>query len=209
MFGCVDHVGLALAAGAIETLSPIRLRMSGELMDLTASRDDQDVLRTQVQQIDRKVISTTAGRVVFNSALPDGLPFINGLLKKKGLGQLVQYCYLRYGVVKTVEMLDSLKQLGFGYATRSGLSIGIDDLTVPELKASMVKKANDEVIRVEQQYLEGAITNGERYNKVIAIWSDVTEKVADEMFAQMAGLDQDGQNFNPVYIMADSGARGS
>ncbi|MEE2791901.1 MAG: DNA-directed RNA polymerase subunit beta' [Acidobacteriota bacterium] len=209
VFGCVDHVGLALAAGAIETLSPIRLRMSGELMDLTASRDDQDVLRTQVQQIDRKVISTTAGRVVFNSALPDGLPFVNGLLKKKGLGQLVQYCYLRYGVVKTVEMLDSLKQLGFGYATRSGLSIGIDDLTVPELKASMVKKANDEVIRVEQQYLEGAITNGERYNKVIAIWSDVTEKVADEMFAQMAGLDQDGQNFNPVYIMADSGARGS
>ena len=209
VFGCVDHVGLALAAGAIETLSPIRLRMSGELMDLTASRDDQDVLRTQVQQIDRKVISTTAGRVVFNSALPDGLPFVNGLLKKKGLGQLVQYCYLRYGVVKTVEMLDSLKQLGFGYATRSGISIGIDDLTVPELKASMVKEANDEVVRVEQQYLEGAITNGERYNKVIAIWSDVTEKVADEMFAQMAGLDQDGQNFNPVYIMADSGARGS
>ena len=209
VFGCVDHVGLALAAGAIETLSPILLRMSGELMDLTASRDDQDVLRTQVQQIDRKVISTTAGRVVFNSALPDGLPFVNGLLKKKGLGQLVQYCYLRYGVVKTVEMLDSLKQLGFGYATRSGISIGIDDLTVPELKASMVKEANDEVVRVEQQYLEGAITNGERYNKVIAIWSDVTEKVADEMFAQMAGLDQDGQNFNPVYIMADSGARGS
>ena len=209
VFGSVDHVGLALEAGEIETLSPIRLRVSGELMDLTASRDDQDVLRTPVQQIDRKIISTTAGRVVFNSALPDGLPFFNGLLKKKGLGQLVQYCYLRYGVVKTVAMLDSLKKLGFGYATRSGLSIGIDDLTVPALKASMVKKANDEVIQVEQQYLEGAITNGERYNKVIAIWSDVTEKVADEMFAQMAGLDQDGQNFNPVYIMADSGARGS
>ena len=209
VFGSVDHVGLALEAGEIETLSPIRLRVSGELMDLTASRDDQDVLRTPVQQIDRKVISTTAGRVVFNNALPDGLPFFNGLLKKKGLGQLVQYCYLRFGAVKTVEMLDSLKKLGFGYATRSGLSIGIDDLTVPGLKASMVKKANDEVIRVEQQYLEGAITNGERYNKVIAIWSDVTEKVADEMFAQMAGLDQDGQNFNPVYIMADSGARGS
>ncbi|MEE2635755.1 MAG: DNA-directed RNA polymerase subunit beta', partial [Acidobacteriota bacterium] len=209
VFGTVDHVGLALAAGEIETLSPIRLRVSGELMDLTASRDDQDVLRTEVQEIDSKVITTTAGRAVFNSALPEGLPFVNGLLKKKGLGQLVQYCYLRYGVTKTVEMLDSLKQLGFGYATRSGLSIGIDDLIVPAQKATMVKQANDEVIRVEQQYLEGAITNGERYNKVIAIWSDVTEKVADEMFNEMEGRDEDGRDFNAVYIMADSGARGS
>ena len=209
VFGTVDHVGLALAAGELETLSPIRLRISGELMDLTASRDDQDVLRTEVQQIDSKIIATTAGRVVFNSALPEGLPYVNGLLKKKGLGQLVQYCYLRFGVAKTVDMLDGLKKLGFGYATRSGLSIGIDDLVVPPLKASMVKKANDDVIRVEQQYLEGAITNGERYNKVIAIWSDVTEKVADEMFGQMAGRDEGGQDFNPVYIMADSGARGS
>ena len=209
VFGSVDHVGLALAAGEVETLSPIRLRVSGELMDLTASRDDQDVLRTEVQQIDRKVINTTVGRAVFNSALPDGLPFVNGLLKKRGLSQLVQYCYLRYGVAKTVDMLDSLKQLGFGYATRSGLSIGIDDLIVPALKASMVKEANDEVIRVEQQYLEGAITNGERYNKVIAIWSDVTEKVADEMFNEMEGRDDSGKDFNAVYIMADSGARGS
>ena len=209
VFGAVDHVGLALAAGEIETLSPIRLRVTGELMDLVASRDDQDVLRTQVQQVERKVISTTAGRVVFNAALPDELPYFNGLFKKKGLGQLVQYCYLRFGVSKTVEMLDSLKKLGFGYATKSGLSIGIEDLIVPELKASLIKKANDEVIRVEQQYLEGAITNGERYNKVIAIWSDVTERVADEMFAEMAGRDETGKDFNAVYIMADSGARGS
>ena len=208
-FGSVDEVGLALAAGEIETLSPIRLRLSGALMDLTVARDDQDVLRTQVEDVDRRIIDTTAGRVVFNSALPDEIPFVNGILKKKGLGQLVQYCYLKHGVAKTVEMLDRLKQLGFGYATRSGLSIGIDDLIVPAQKASMIKEANDEVIRVEQQYLEGAITNGERYNKVIAIWSDVTEKVADEMFNEMEGLAGGGQNFNAVYIMADSGARGS
>ena len=209
VFGSVDDVGLALAAGELETLSPIRLRISGELMDLTASRDDQDVLRTRVERVDRRVIDTTAGRVVFNTALPDEIPFVNGLLKKKGLGQLVQYCYLKHGVAKTVEMLDRLKQLGFGYATRSGLSIGIDDLIVPAQKAPMIKEANDEVIRVEQQYLEGAITNGERYNKVIAIWSDVTEKVADEMFNEMEGLDDGGRDFNAVYIMADSGARGS
>ena len=208
VFGTVDDVVLALAAGEIETLSPIRLRVSGELMDLTASRDDQDVLRTEVQQIDRKVINTTAGRAVFNDSLPDGLPYFNGLLKKKGLSQCVQYCYLRHGVAKTVEMLDGLKHLGFGYATQSGLSIGIDDLIVPAQKVSLVKAANDEVLNVEQQYLEGAITNGERYNKVIAIWSDVTEKVADAMFKEMEDH-QDGGDFNAVFIMADSGARGS
>ena len=208
VFGTVDDVELALAAGEVETLSPIRLRVSGEFMDLTASRDDQDVLRTEVQQIEKKVINTTVGRAIFNGSLPDGLPYINGLLKKKGLSQLVQYCYLRHGVTKTVEMLDGLKDLGFYYATLSGLSIGIDDLIVPAQKASLVKGADDEVLRVEQQYLEGAITNGERYNKVISIWSDVTEKVADAMFSEMEHH-QDGGDFNAVFIMADSGARGS
>ena len=208
VFGTVDDIELALMAGEVETLSPIRLRVSGEFMDLTASRDDQDVLRTEVQQLDRKVINTTVGRAIFNSSLPAGLPYVNGLLKKKGLGQLVQYCYLRHGVARTVKMLDGLKNLGFGYATRSGLSIGIDDLIVPAQKGPLVKAANDEVLLVEQQYLEGAITNGERYNKVIAIWSDVTEKVADEMFNEMEHH-EDGGDFNAVYIMADSGARGS
>jgi len=209
VFGTVDDVVLALVAGVVETLSPIRLRVSGELMDLTASRDDQDVLRTEVQHVDKKVINTTVGRAIFNSSLPDELPYFNGLFKKKGLGLLVQYCYLRHGVDKTVEMLDGLKNLGFGYATRSGLSIGVDDLIVPAQKAALVKASNDAVIEVEQQYLEGAITNGERYNKVIAIWSDVTEKVADEMFNEMESRDEGEGDFNAVYIMADSGARGS
>ena len=137
------------------------------------------------------------------------MPFVNGLLKKKGLQQVVQYCHLHYGLEKTVEMLDSLKHLGFTYATRSGLSIGIDDLIIPSEKAALVEGARDEVIKVEGQYLEGAITNGERYNKVIAVWSDVTEKIADAMFSEMEELDHTGRNFNPVYIMADSGARGS
>src|SRR3982075_4433716 len=103
------------------------------------------------------------------------MPYVNGLLKKKGLQQLVQSCYLRFGIEKTVEMLDSLKTLGFTYATRSGLSIGIDDLIIPKEKAPLVENARNEVIKAEAQYLEGAITNGERYNKVIAIWSQETE----------------------------------
>src|SRR6187399_1651756 len=137
------------------------------------------------------------------------MPFVNGLLKKKGLQQLVQKCYLDLGLERTVEMLDALKNLGFTYATRSGLSIGIDDLVIPGNKQQLVADARREVIKVEQQYLEGAITNGERYNKIIAVWSEVTEKVADEMFGEMAELDRTGRSFNPVYIMADSGARGS
>ena len=106
-------------------------------------------------------------------------------------------------------MLDSLKNVGFTYATRSGMSIGIDDLIIPEKKAEFVQEARDEVIKVEGQYQDGAITNGERYNKVIAIWSEVTEKIADEMFGEMEALDKSGRSFNPVYVMADSGARGS
>src|SRR5258708_422314 len=156
-----------------------------------------------------KIINTTVGRVILNQATPVEMPFVNGLLKKKGLQQLVQSCYLKFGLEKTVEMLDSLKNLGFTYATRSGLSIGIDDLIIPKEKAQLVDTARNEVIKVESQYLEGAITNGERYNKVIAIWSEATEDIANAMFGEMEELDKEGKTFNPVYIMADSGARGS
>jgi DNA-directed RNA polymerase subunit beta' len=208
-FASIDDVQLALHAGEVETLTPIRLRYSGDLLDLTASRDDQDVLHTELQTVAGKVINTTVGRVILNDALPKQMPFVNGLLKKKGLQQVVQYCYLRFGLELTVRMLDSLKDLGFLYATRSGLSIGIDDLVVPAEKEALVEAARQEVIRVEQQYLEGAITNGERYNKVIAIWSDVTERIADKMFGVMQTSDRQGDRFNAVYVMADSGARGS
>jgi DNA-directed RNA polymerase subunit beta' len=208
-FGNPDDVMLALEAGELETLSPIRLRFSGELQDLTAARDDQDVLRTEVQTVQNKIINTTVGRVILNQQLPAGMPYVNGLLKKKGLQQLVQSCYLKFGLEKTVEMLDSLKNLGFTYATKSGLSIGIDDLIIPKEKVPLVDRAREEVIKVESQYLEGAITNGERYNKVIAIWSEATEDIANAMFGEMEEIDREGRQFNPVYIMADSGARGS
>ncbi len=208
-FASIEDVLLALDAGEVETLTPIRLRYSGRLVDLTAARDSQDLMEAPEQQVEGRIIATTVGRVIFNAALPDAMPYLNGLLKKKGLQQAVRYCYLRYGLETTVEMLDSLKYLGFTYATQSGLSIGIDDLIIPEKKIEFVQQARDEVIKVEGQYQDGAITNGERYNKVIAIWSEVTEKIADEMFGEMEALDKSGRSFNPVYIMADSGARGS
>jgi len=209
IFGSKDDVLLALDAGDVETLTPIRIRLTEDFMDLTAERDDQDIIHSSVEKFDRKIVHTTVGRVVFNNALPEGVPFVNGLLKKKGLQQLVQYSYLQLGQKITVAMLDRLKDLGFYYATKSGLSIGIDDLVIPKEKVTLVKQANDDVIAVEQQYLDGAITNGERKNKVIAIWSDVTEKIADAMFSEMEDKESLSSSFNPVFIMADSGARGS
>jgi DNA-directed RNA polymerase subunit beta' len=208
-FACPEDVLIALEHKEVETLTPIRLMYTGELVDLTTVYDDQDVIHTEVQNVKNQVINTTVGRVILNDHLPKGMPFINGMLRKKGLQQLVQFGYLRFGLDRTVEMLDAIKDLGFRYATRAGISIGIDDLLIPEEKEKEVTKAHKEVIDVEKQYLDGAITNGERYNKVISIWSAVTERVADAMFKKMERQDQEGTEFNPIYIMADSGARGS
>ncbi|MGH9579512.1 MAG: DNA-directed RNA polymerase subunit beta'', partial [Terriglobales bacterium] len=207
-FANIDEVVLALEAGALETLTPIRLRFTGPVMDLTQAYDDQDVLHTEPVQYDRQYIKTTVGRAILNDHLPADMPYVNGLLKKKGVGQLVNYCYLHFGLETTVSMLDRIKQLGFLYATRAGLSIGIDDMVIPAHKHSLVRDAEKQVIGVQQQYLDGAITNGERYNKVIEIWSSITEKVADEMFSVMQEQDKVG-DLNPIYVMADSGARGS
>src|SRR5207249_7132033 len=207
-FANSEEVLMALEAGEVETLTPIRLRYTGEVMDLTSAYDDQDVLHTDPQPFERQFINTTVGRVMLNDHLPEEMPYINGLMKKKGIGQVVNYCYLRFGLETTVRMLDNIKQLGFRSATRAGLSIGIDDMVIPEDKASLVSKAEKDVISVQQQYLDGAITNGERYNKVIEIWSKITEQVADEMFETMKDQDKTG-HLNPIYVMADSGARGS
>ena len=103
---------MALDAGEVETLSPIRLRYSGELIDLTTAYDDQDIIHTDPVQVDRSFINTTVGRAILNDQLPEGMPYINGLLKKKGIGALVNYGYLRFGLEVTVKMLDEVKQLG-------------------------------------------------------------------------------------------------
>src|SRR5881275_1879970 len=207
-FANIDEVVLALEAGEVETLSPIRLRYTGEVIDLTSAYDDQEIIHTDPVNYDRQFMNTTVGRSILNDHLPEGMPYINGLLKKKGIGALVNYGYLRFGLEVTVKMLDEVKQLGFRFATRAGLSIGIDDMVIPESKKVLVKDAEKQVVAVQQQYLDGAITNGERYNKVIEIWSGITEKVADEMFGQMQQRDKEG-DINPIYVMADSGARGS
>jgi DNA-directed RNA polymerase subunit beta' len=207
-FGHTEEVVLALESGEVELLTPIRLRYEGEMIDLAAAYDDQDVPHAESVTLKRQFINTTVGRVIFNDHLPKEMPFINGLIKKKGVQQLCYYCYLRFGLKRTVQMLDELKELGFQYATKSGISIGIDDMLIPGDKFTLVDNTEKEVVKVQQQYLDGAITNGERYNKVVAIWSDITEKVAEQMFKAMERQDKEGV-INPIYVMADSGARGS
>ena len=207
-FANAEEVLMALEAQEVETLSPIRLRYTGRVLDMTTAYDDQDLMHTDPVDFDKQFISTTVGRTILNDALPEGMPFVNGLLKKKGIGQLVSYCNQNLGLEITVRMLDRIKELGFQYATRSGLSVGLDDMVIPASKYTTVADADKKVIEVQQQYLDGAITNGERSNKVIQIWSAVTEQVAEEMFGNMKTADKEGA-MNPIYIMADSGARGS
>ncbi len=208
VFANIEEVLMALEAKQVETLTPIRLRYTGPVLDMTTAYDDQDLTHTEPVEYNNQFISTTVGRAILNDALPEEMPFVNGLLKKKGIGQLINYCYLNLGLETTVKMLDRVKDLGFHYATRSGLSVGLDDMVIPDSKYTTVADAEKQVINVQQQYLDGAITNGERNNKVIQLWSGVTEKVADEMFGNMKKADKEGA-MNPIYIMADSGARGS
>ncbi len=207
-FGAMDEVMFALDMGVVETLTPIRLYHTGWVIDLAKSFDSQKITSIEPVYYRRQYMDTTVGRVILNAALPDDMPFVNGLLKKTGLKELVAYAYLKIGRAETVIMLDALKDLGFHHATQSGISIGINDMVVPEKKEELVKDAQKEVMAVEQQYLDGAITHGERYNKIIEIWSKVTEVVSDRMFQNMQ-LQDSGDNLNPIFVMADSGARGS
>ena len=133
-FASIDDVLIALEMGEVETLTPIKLRYTGRVIDLTKAFDSQNIIHTEPVEYVKQYMDTTVGRVILNDVLPDEMPFINGLLKKKGLSQMVQYCYLKFGLQITVGMLDDVKDLGFLYATRAGISIGIDDMVVPASK---------------------------------------------------------------------------
>src|SRR5881397_2267342 len=128
VFGDVDEVVLALQSKEVELLTPIRLRLSGRFLDLTKHFNDQDVTHAEIQELNRQIVETTVGRVIFNMHMPEEIPFINGLLKKKGLQELVNFGFINFGNDLTVKLLDQLKDLGFLYATKAGISIGVDDM---------------------------------------------------------------------------------
>ena len=149
---------------------------------------------------------TTVGRIIFNSILPQELGFIDSTIGKGDLAKIINQSYLVAGNHKTVEFLDNLKDLGFISATKGGCSISIGDVMIPDQKDNIIADAQTKVDAISDKYRRHILTEGERYNKVIDIWTHATNQVAATM---MEGLKNDGQGFNPVYMMADSGARGS
>jgi DNA-directed RNA polymerase subunit beta' len=179
--------------------------------------DELDLQANILVRIDGELVQTTTGRVMIGNILPKGMPFAlaNRLLDKKSLSDLISKVFRSMGSEKTVLVLDDIKKLGFKYATEAGLTVSIAQMRIPEAKAKLVGETNDEVLRVYNQYRDGLITNGERYNKVIDIWAHVTEKVSEEMFRELEEEDEnsssgkDDRDFNSIFIMADSGARGS
>jgi DNA-directed RNA polymerase subunit beta' len=164
-------------------------------------------IRYFVQDVDGpRWVDTTVGRVLFNAIIPPEIPFQNREMKKKALGELVFESYRKSGLQGTVPFLDRLKDFGFRYATRGGISIGIEDLHIPAEKETLLGEAEERVNRFQKAYQTGNITNGERYNKVIDTWTHANNDVADAMVRAMR---ESNEGFNPVFMMFDSGSRGS
>ncbi|KTD05790.1 DNA-directed RNA polymerase subunit beta' [Fluoribacter gormanii] len=165
------------------------------------------------------LVETTVGRAILAEVLPKGMTFaqINRTMTKKVITKVIDTCYRNFGLKETVIFADKLMYTGFKYATRSGVSIGIEDMEIPDDKANIIEHADNEVREIESQFRSGLVTNGERYNKVIDIWSRTNELVAKSMMTKIAteeAFDAKGnkvrqESFNPIFMMADSGARGS
>ncbi|MGV8057406.1 MAG: DNA-directed RNA polymerase subunit beta' [Smithellaceae bacterium] len=195
IFADPGEVRCALDAGAIDLHAKIKVRIDSELKD------------------------TTVGRIVLSEIVPQRISFdaINKLMNKKELANLIDHCYRLCGDKTTVLLADRLKDLGFKYATASGISFAVGNMIIPENKKHIVLQAEKDVLKIQKQYMDGLITDGERYNKVIDIWAQSTEKIATEMVNGISTEDVTGadgkkrkaESFNPIYMMADSGARGS
>jgi len=170
-------------------------------------------------RIDGKMIDTTVGRVLFSEVLPPQMPFemVNKVMDKKAIAALVDHCYRAAGNKETVLLADKLKNIGYEFSTKAGISICMSDMKLSPNKQTLVQKAYAEVAEVENQYIDGLITTGERYNKIVDIWAQATETISTEMMKGMSeeiikddnGKEKKVPSFNSVYIMADSGARGS
>jgi len=195
VFSNVDEAIIAYDYGEIDLQAKVKVRRDGEIVD------------------------TTMGRIILGELVPKSVPFseVNKVLTKKALAKLIDNSYRHAGTKDTVILADRLKDIGYEYATRAGISICIDDMKIPLTKESLVEKGEKDVLDVDQQYSDGLITSGEKYNKVVDIWSKVTEDVANAMmdeikvddFEDREGNTVEAPSFNSIFIMADSGARGS
>ncbi len=196
LFGSKQEVLFAYADGSIRTHDRLRL----------ANPDYGR--KTEFGDANKKVIETTVGRVIFSEIWPEEMGFPNFGVGKSQLGNLIWRCYKASGHEKTVAMLDKLKEVGFREATRAGVSIGIDDMIIPKEKDQEIEAAQKQIREVEKQYRKGVITPGERYNKIIDIWTHCTDMISNVMFDTLKA-NQGKKEYNPVHLMVDSGARGN
>ena len=190
IFADSDEINIAHDSGKVGLHAKIKIRMKGQLVE------------------------TTVGRVIFNEILPEELRFINKNITRRELSTLIYDSFTKLGNYQTVQMLDKIKRIGFRYATLSGMTINIDDMKIPVQKKELIGKAQKEVTEIERQYKKGIITDVERYNKVIDIWTHTTDNVANLLFDDLKAADDmpispNNPKFNSIYMMADSGARGS
>ena len=209
VFADTGEVQRALDAGEVELTARISVRMT----EYTKDKSTGEFVPST------SLVETTVGRALLSEILPKGLPFanINKALKKKEISKLINVSFRKCGLKETVVFADKLLQNGFRLATKSGISICIDDMLVPKEKAGIIERSEKEVREIEQQYVSGLVTAGERYNKVVDIWGKAGDEVSKVMMAQLAkqkttdrhGKEADQESFNSIYMMADSGARGS
>ena len=208
MFADINEVQRAYAAGSVTLQTRIKLRVSQTLIDEDGNRTEKN-----------SVEDTTVGRAIIWDIVPVGLPFdlVNCDLKKKAISQLINSCYRVLGLKDTVIFADHLMYTGFTYSTKASVSFGVEDMIIPEEKGDILAVAEDEVKEIQEQYTSGLVTFGERYNKVVDIWSRTNDQVAKAMMDKLSTYeveDKDGNlvrqpSFNSVFMMADSGARGS
>ena len=206
VFVDVNEVHRAYECGAVDLHAQIELRVSKE----ADGSDDAPPYER---------VKTTIGRALLSRILPEGMPFslVNRVLDKRSISRLVNECYRKMGLKTTVIFSDRLMYTGFHYSTRAGVSFGVDDMMVPEVKSRIIDDTENQVKQFEQQYTSGLITTGERYNKVVDIWSSANDRVAQEMMKKLGvetvqnreGDEVEEPSFNSIFMMADSGARGS
>ena len=209
LFADIPEVQRALDAGVVEITSKIAVRLTEYVKDKVSGEFTAET----------KLIDTTVGRALLSEILPKGLPFshLNKALKKKEISRLINTSFRKCGLKETVVFADKLLQNGFRLATRSGISIAVDDMLVPSEKSSIIGRAEKEVKEIAQQYASGLVTTGERYNKVVDIWGKAGDEISKVMMDHLRKertVDRDGnevdqESFNSIYMMADSGARGS
>ena len=208
VFASLDEARRAYETGAAELQAQVRIRVT------VHERDDND----EINEI-TKIVDTTIGRALLSDIMPEGLEFerLNQTMTKKAISSVINACYRQLGLKSTVVFADRLMYTGFRFATRAGISIGVNDMVVPENKEEILAVAETEVKEIQDQYGSGLVTDGERYNKVVDIWSRTNDQVAKAMMDKLgtettknaAGKKVDQESFNSIYMMADSGASGS